>query len=49
MHRAGSLPLAEANLKITRWFGNNEYIFLRETLALMPEVGSTKTSTGVFK
>jgi hypothetical protein len=49
MHHPGSLPLAEASLKITRWFGNNEYIFLRETLALMPEVGGTKTSTGFFK
>jgi hypothetical protein len=47
MHRPDRLPLEEASLKITRWFGNCECRLLRETLALMPEVGSTKTLTGV--
>jgi len=48
MHRPDSLPLEEASLKITRWFGNSEYEFLMETLALIPEVGSTKTSDWRF-
>jgi hypothetical protein len=43
MHSPDSLPLEESSLKITRWFGNSEYKFLMEILALIPEVGSMKT------